>query len=91
MESRAGTPDGAGRFRPLNTPRPLVVEPDGDGAPLRVGGRTVASVEETWRIDEGWWREEATSRRYWRVALASGRVVTIFEDMSTEQWYEQRY
>ncbi len=91
MEPRAGAPHGPGRLRPLNAPRPLVVEPDGDGAPLRVGGRAVAGVEETWRIDEGWWRDGTVSRCYWRVHLAGGRVVTVCQDMENGQWHEQRY
>lgn len=92
MEPRAGAPHGPRRFRPLNAPRPLAVEADGDGAPLRVGGRMVASVEETWRIDEGWWRAETVSRRYWRVTLTGGRgTTTIYQDLRTGQWHEQRY
>ena len=91
MEPRAGAPHGAGRLRPLNEPRPVAVRANAAGTPLAVRGEAVAVVEETWRIDEGWWRERAVSRRYWRLTLAGGRAVTVYQDLLTGDWYEQRY
>ncbi len=91
MEPRARTSHGAGRIRSLNEPRPAGVTSGEDGAPLSFGGTPVASIEETWRVDEGWWRDDALSRCYWRVQLAGGRIVTVCQDMASGQWYEQRY
>jgi hypothetical protein len=56
-----------------------------------VRGEPVAAIEESWRVDEGWWREDVVSRRYWRVALASERTVVIYRDLGDGRWYEQRY
>ena len=91
MESDAGTADGARRLRPLNEPRLLAVRPDVDGAPLAIRTEAVKSIEESWRVDDGWWREEHVSRRYWQVTLASGRTITVFQNLLTGQWYAQRY
>ena len=91
MESRSRTKNGAGRLRSLNEPRPLAVQADADGTPRAVGNEPVTSIEETWRIDEGWWREAPLSRRYCRVTVENGRGLTLFHDLLTERWYEQRY
>ncbi|TMF03924.1 MAG: hypothetical protein E6I38_13405 [Chloroflexi bacterium] len=51
----------------------------------------VESVVETWRIDDEWWREKAVSRQYWRVVLEDGRVVDIYRDLVTGEWWRQAY
>jgi hypothetical protein len=61
------------------------------GVPRTIGRERVAAVEETWRIDEGWWRSEPLSRRYWRLLMASGDWVTVYQDLLSEQWFGQRY
>jgi hypothetical protein len=51
--------------------------------------RQVLSMEERWRLDDEWWREQPVSRVYWRVLLDDGRVVTVFNDLLSERWAQQ--
>jgi len=83
------------RLRPLHRPRPVEVEADGEGRPAAVtlSGRRlrVVAVQDTWRIDDEWWRERPVSRAYYELALEDGRVVTVYRDLVRGGWYEQRY
>jgi hypothetical protein len=84
-------------YGPLNAPRPLLIEavdsPDGSvpqwvvwhGRRLRV-----ASVDDIWRVDDEWWRDEVR-RRYFTVTLADGRRLTLFHDQMDGTWWAQRY
>ena len=78
---------------PVNRPRPVAVATDVDGTPcavtLKGRGVAVTAVVDTWRIDDEWWREEI-SRRYYRLALADGRTLTVFLDLIAGDWYTQR-
>jgi hypothetical protein len=82
-------------LRPLNQPRPVMVQADQRGAPLAVTAskvrRAVESVQETWRIDDEWWRANPISRVYWRVLLEDGRTVDIYHDLAKNRWYRQAY
>lgn len=40
-----------------------------------------------WRVEEGWWSEEAIDRDYWDVELSDGGVYRIFRDRGTEAWW----
>jgi len=90
-----GATGGPGRVRPLNRPRPLRVEADGDGGPTAVwlAGRrcAVEAVPERWRIDDEWWRQRPVSRVYYRLVLADGRVVTVYRDLVSGRWAKQTY
>ena len=81
-------------FVPLNMPRPIQVAVDDDGLPASVvrSGRRVAvtAIEDTWRIDDEWWRDEI-SRLYYQLELADGTTITVFEDLMKGGWYAQRY
>ena len=84
------------RLRPLREPRPVAVEADGEGRPvavtLRPGERLrVVQVQDTWRIDDEWWRERPVSRLYFSVALEDGRVVTVYHDLDRRLWSAQKY
>ena len=83
------------RVRPLNRPRPLRVEADGQGQPIAVylSGRRhgVEAVLETWRIDDEWWRERAVSRLYFSLLLEDGRTVTVYCDLGNGSWFKQPY
>jgi hypothetical protein len=48
-------------------------------------------VQDTWRIDDEWWRERPVSRVYRRLALEDGRVVTVYEDLVSGRWAMQSY
>lgn len=94
---------GHARLRPLNEPRPVRVRVDGHGMPVEiipetrirekreVRGRRAHAViaqRETWRIDDEWWRAPL-SRSYHTVVLESGRLVTLFRDLPTGDWFLQ--
>jgi protein ImuB len=40
-----------------------------------------------WRVEEGWWTEEAVDRDYWDVELGDGGVYRIYRDRSSEAWW----
>ena len=84
----------SGLTPPLNLPQPIQVTVDEDGLPASVMRRTgrvaVATIEDTWRVDEEWWRDEM-SRLYYRLSLADATTITVFEDLSKAGWYAQRY
>jgi hypothetical protein len=84
----------AGGLSPLKEPRPVAVVTDEEGRPVAVvlGGRRLAveRVEDVWRIDDEWWREEV-SRLYYRLLLEDGRPLVVFHDLVRELWCEQSY
>ncbi len=75
-------------LRPLRsqTPQPCRVEAGADGRPLRVDGRAVEAVREEWRIEEGWWSTPCR-RRCFSVALADGRIRTVYQDRRSGAWW----
>ena len=100
MVETAGATDGPGALRPLNAPVPVHVKATANGRPLQVVlGRkrlTVASVEDAWRVEDEWWRDQPVLRTYFEAVLEDGRKVTLFLDMAGEdaaggQWYAQNY
>jgi len=58
---------------------------------VREGRAGVERVEDRWRIDDEWWREEPVCRLYFRLLLQDGRCITVFRDLTGDRWYEQRY
>jgi len=80
------------RLRPLNEPRPISVWTDDDGRPRTVaagGSRTpVATVRETWRIDDEWWRRPI-HRVYHLVVLEGGTQLTVYRDLAEGRWFAQ--
>ena len=72
------------------------MEADGGGRPvavtLRPGERLrVLDVQDTWRIDDEWWRERPVSRVYYELALEDGRAVTVYRDLRHNRWHHQKY
>ncbi len=49
------------------------------------------AVQETWRIDDEWWRQRPVSRLYFSLALADGRTVTVYRDEVSGRWAKQSY
>ena len=78
---------------PLHMPRSVKVLANDSGEPAVVtrNGKScqVVAILNSWRIDDEWWREEI-SRNYFQVELKNGPVVTVFHDLITNKWYEQR-
>ncbi len=91
---------GTSRHRPWNglpSPRPSVSPlpkgegPGGEGRPLQGRWREVPEILDSWRIDDEWWRKRTVSRLYFSLALADGRMVTVYQDAVSGRWYQQAY
>ena len=77
---------------PLNVPEPVIVEENASGLPVAVRMKrrmAVTSIDNTWRIDDEWWRSEPVSRVYYAVLLASGQRMMLFKDLDDKCWYQQ--
>lgn len=60
------------------------------GAPVRVDGVRVASVLESWLVEEGWWTARPVRRYYWEVLLQSGASALLFNDLRSGTWLRHR-
>ena len=81
------------RFKPLGTPKPVVVRLGEQGNPLHIRvpgkpGQNVTSIREHWRIDDEWWRQ-TISREYMTGVLNNEKVLTLYHDLLTNKWYTQ--
>jgi hypothetical protein len=82
-------------LRPLNAPSPLRVEKDEQGRIIaiwrqgRLTPRTIAAIQDRWRIDDEWWREHAISRMYYEIVLDDGTLLTMYHDLLADAWFEQ--
>ena len=85
-----------GGLRPLNAPSPLRVDLDARGQVValwrqgRLTPRSIAAVQDRWRIDDEWWREHAISRMYYTLLLDDGTLLTVYHDLVADVWFEQR-
>jgi hypothetical protein len=83
-------------LRPLNAPSPVRVEVDERGRIVslwrqgRLTPRTIASVQDRWRIDDEWWREHRVARMYYALVLDDGTLLTVYHDLASKTWFEQR-
>ena len=94
MVANTGETLRAGAYKPLNTPEIIRVDEDTSGSPLAVRGKfrqAIVSIDDRWRIDDEWWRNEPVSRIYYAVRLASRQKLEIFKDLITGRWYRQSY
>ena len=78
---------------PVNYPQQVDVTAGESGEPTAVrlsrAWKKVASIRNTWRIDDDWWSEEI-SRLYFEVELDGGFPITVFHDIVSGKWYRQR-
>ena len=78
----------------LLQPRPIRVLASKAGVPkmlVRSNRQTgVTQIIDVWRIDDEWWRNEI-QRRYFLLELDDGSDASVFQDLLTGKWYEQRY
>ena len=85
---------GTGGLRLLNQPKPAAVEANAHGEPdaVVVQGRFqhVRAIQDSWRIDDEWWREEI-ARRYFAVEFENGRKLTVYHDLVGGGWFAQAY
>lgn len=80
--------------RPVNTPEPVRVETGAADTPIAVRlpmRQAVTAIEDRWRIDDEWWRDEPVSRLYFMVRLASGQRLVLYKDLVTGGWFRQSY
>jgi hypothetical protein len=77
-------------LRRLYAPRPADIRADGSGVPLWVDGVAVEAVREEWLVEDRWWTPRPLRRRYFELALADGRAVTVFRRGRAGRWYRQR-
>ncbi len=93
MVADPGAEAGAGRLRPLNPPRPITIRAQANRPVILVSGRQrrrIEEIQDSWRIDDEWWRAPI-GRRYYRVVLDDGSLRTIYHDLVDDGWYEQAY
>ena len=50
----------------------------------------IEQVQDSWRIDDEWWRAPI-NRRYYQLVLDDGSLRTVYQDLVDGRWYEQRY
>jgi hypothetical protein len=76
----------------LYRPRAIAVSTAG-GRPRAIGrgeqGR-VETIREEWLIEDRWWTSAPLRRHYFELVLASGRCLTVFHDLHSGGWFEQR-
>ena len=81
-------------YKPLNAPEPVRVDEDTEGLPLAIREKRrqrIEAVDDHWRLDDEWWRDEPVSRLYFDIRLASGQNLVIYKDLITGGWYRQSY
>ena len=75
--------------RPLNAPRPALVETGPGGTPRIVNREQVTLVREEWRVVDRWWTDEPVDRHYFEVVLEGGRNVCVYRDAERLCWFTQ--
>ena len=93
MVAPARAPLRTDRLRAVNEPTQVTVEADEFGLPMTAGrpdGQTarIESVNETWRIEDEWWRK-IISREYFEVLMEGGKRVVLFHDLIAQNWFMQ--
>ena len=59
--------------------------------PRAVDSRSVRKVLDLWEVDTEWWMPKPARRRYWRLVTDGGRLLTVYRDLATGEWYQQGY
>jgi len=51
----------------------------------------VAEIENLWKVNDEWWRgpDEEIARLYYVLRLESGQQLTVYLDLTTNDWYRQ--
>jgi hypothetical protein len=57
---------------------------------LKVDGRVVDAVRESWLVEDRWWTDRPVRRRYWEVVTTDGRDLVVFRDLERGGWFLQR-
>ena len=84
---------GSSTSRPLNVPKVVNVIADTQNFPrkIQIGHiyLSVKKIQDRWRIDDEWWREQPLSRAYYQCLLGTSAIVIIFQDLVRNIWYKQ--
>ncbi len=56
---------------------------------MRVDGREIELVRESWLVEDRWWTAQPLRRRYWEAVTGSGRNVVVFHDLAAGGWFTQ--
>jgi protein ImuB len=75
---------------PLAQPKVIEVQANKDGQPQKLRGRAIEQERERWVVEDRWWTPRPLRRRYFELVLEGGADVTVFQDLQTRRWYEQR-
>ncbi len=81
-------------LKPVSVAAAASVQCQGDApAVVQVGSRPrpVEQVVDLWEVDTGWWTPEPVHRRYWKLALSDGGLVTVYHDLRRGGWFRQDY
>jgi hypothetical protein len=93
MVKNTGATTRPHHLRALNEPRPITVVVQ-EGLPIAIveeqDHQTVALVQNTWIVQDEWWRQEI-HRQYYRLLLNNGSLRTVYHDRVTDIWHEQSY
>ena len=84
------------RLDAAGCPYQLQLAPARGPRPRAAPWLTVLEIDESWRVVDEWWRATGIDRTYYRLLVAkereeAGRIVTIFHEASTSEWFVQRY
>ena len=94
MVANPGAAGRIGAVRLLRLPEPVRVRLASNGTPssvlLKRQWRRAVAIEERWRIDDEWWTPRALSRMYYRLRFEDGTALTVFHDLTMQEWYTQR-
>ena len=79
-------------LRALGVPRSVTVLSAPDGTPCELtltGARrhAVVAVRDDWRVQDLWWTDRAVDRHYFELVLDSGRLVTVYREITDAAWY----
>ena len=77
-------------LRRLGEPRAAEVVAGPVGRPVRVEGREVDAVRESWLVEDRWWTDRPVRRRYWEVVTIDGRDLVVFRELGDGRWFRHR-
>ena len=94
MFKNPGKKTGPSRIRALNRPELIRVKETANHEPSVIVSHDrkvrVILIDDIWEIVDEWWRVTPISRRYYRVVIEGGAMITVFHDLINEVWYKQR-
>ncbi|MCX6387884.1 MAG: hypothetical protein NTX07_04050 [Solirubrobacterales bacterium] len=80
---------GSGSLRRLGEPGPVRVSVGTDGRPVKVEGKEVMSIRESWLVEDRWWTANPIQRHYWEIVDEGGTVKTVFREPG-DHWLTHR-